>query len=150
MIQRHISMNSFDIKVNGAWHSVEADGATPLLWVLRHELRLTGTKFGCGAGVCGACTVLSGGEAVRSCMMPLAQARGKSFTTIEGLSKDGSHSCQKAWVEEDVSQCGYCQSGMILTAVSLLARNPNPTAEQIDAAMSDNLCRCGTYLRSRR
>lgn len=137
------------LNVNGAEHSVEAEADTPLLWVLRDELRLTGTKFGCGAGLCGACTVLLEGEAVRSCLLPASAAAGKSITTIEGLSKDKSHPVQQAWIAESVPQCGYCQSGMILSVAALLAATPHPTDADIDMAIT-NVCRCGTYNRVRR
>lgn len=134
------------LTVNGRDVSVDADDDTPLLWVLRDELRLTGTKYGCGVGVCGACTVLQGNAAVRSCQIPLSDAAGKRFTTIEGLKNDR---CQRAWLEEDVAQCGYCQSGMIMEACALLAKTPKPTDADIDAAMRDHVCRCGTYVRIR-
>jgi len=122
----------------------------PLLWVLRDLLNLTGTKFGCGMGLCGTCTVLMDGEAVRSCITPLSTAAGKSILTIEGLSTDGTHPLQRAWQEERVSQCGYCQPGQIMNAAALLDKNPNPTDADIDAAMTGNLCRCGTYDRIRK
>ena len=127
-----------------------ADGEKPLLWILRDRLGLTGTKYGCGVGVCGACTVHLDGEAVRSCQVPIRLAAGRRVTTIEGLSADGRHPCQLAWIEEDVAQCGYCQPGMIMTAAALLRGKPTPSREEIDSAMSDNVCRCGTYLRIRR
>lgn len=138
------------INVNGKTVEVSADGATPLLWVLREELSLTGTKYGCGIAQCGACTVHINGEAQRSCVLPLSgvQASDK-IVTIEGLSPDGSHPVQKAWVALDVPQCGYCQTGMIMAAAALLAKTPKPTDEQIDAEMT-NLCRCGTYRRVRK
>ena len=132
--------------VNGREVSVDADDDTPLLWVLRDELRLTGTKYGCGAGICGACTVLQGSAAVRSCQIPLSDAAGKRFTTIEGLK---NHPCQRAWLAQDVAQCGYCQSGMIMEACALLAKTPKPTDADVDAAMRDHVCRCGTYARIR-
>ena len=138
------------IRVNGSEHTVDVSPDTPLLWVLRDELRLTGTKYGCGVALCGACTVHLDGEPVRSCQTPLSAVAGKSIITIEGLSADGSHPVQRAWMEEDVPQCGYCQSGQVMTAAALLAKNANPTDEEIDAAMSGNLCRCGTYQRIRR
>jgi len=134
------------LTVNGRDVSVDADDDTPLLWILRDELRLTGTKFGCGAGICGACTVLQGNAAVRSCQIPLSDAAGKRFTTIEGLKNDR---CQRAWLEEDVAQCGYCQSGMIMEACALLAKTPKPADADIDAVMRDHVCRCGTYVRIR-
>src|SRR5579862_3797888 len=138
------------LTVNGQRHEVDAAPDTPLLWVLREHLKLTGTKFGCGIAACGACTVHIDGEAVRSCSMPLSLAAGKSVTTIEGLSADGSHPLQKAWIAEQVPQCGYCQSGQIMSAAGLLARIPNPTDEDINEAMAGNICRCGTYQRIRR
>ncbi len=135
--------------VNGTRRRVTAPRETPLLWALRDELGLTGTKYGCGAGLCGACTVHLDGDAVRSCQVSVGQAAGKRITTIEGLSPDGAHPLQQAWVEEDVPQCGYCQAGQIMAAAALLARSPRPTDRQIDAALSGNLCRCGTYQRIR-
>ena len=138
------------LTVNGKKETIEAAADTPLLWVLRDTLGLTGTKFGCGRALCGACTVHLDGEAVRSCVTTIDLAAGKSVTTIEGLSPDGSHAVQKAWIEEDVPQCGYCQSGQIMSAAALLKQNPHPTDEDINAAMSGNLCRCGTYQRIRR
>lgn len=134
--------------VNGRRHSVASAPNTPLLWVLRDELGLTGTKFGCGIGVCGACTVLVEGEAVRSCSLPVADVHTKRVTTIEGLSTHGDHPLQRSWIEEDVPQCGYCQAGQIMVAAALLARNPDPPDADIDAAMN-NICRCGTYQRIR-
>src|SRR5438552_17894753 len=133
--------------VNGQRKEIAADGNTPLLWVLREHLKLTGTKFGCGIASCGACTVHIDGKAVRSCAMPVSLVDGKSVTTIEGLSADGSHPLQKAWVAEQVPQCGYCQSGQIMQAAELLAANKNPTRAQIVEHTDGNLCRCGTYLR---
>ena len=135
--------------VNGTRRRLDLPGDTPLLWVLRDSLGLTGAKYGCGAGHCGACTVHLDGVAVRSCTIPVARAAGKRITTIEGLSPDGSHPVQRAWMAEDVAQCGYCQAGQIMTAAALLRSNPRPGDEQIDAAMSGNLCRCGTYQRIR-
>jgi isoquinoline 1-oxidoreductase subunit alpha len=135
--------------VNGTRRRVDLPGDTPLLWVLRDSLGLTGAKYGCGAGHCGACTVHLDGVAVRSCAIPVARAAGKRITTIEGLSPDGSHPVQRAWMAEDVAQCGYCQAGQIMAAAALLRSNPRPSDEQIDAAMSGNLCRCGTYQRIR-
>ncbi len=138
------------INVNGKSMDVVADGATPLLWVLREELGLTGTKYGCGIGQCGACTVHINGAAVRSCMLALASVESlDNIVTIEGLSADSSHPVQKAWAELDVPQCGYCQSGMIMAAAALLARAPNPTDADIDAGIT-NICRCGTYRRVRK
>jgi isoquinoline 1-oxidoreductase alpha subunit len=138
------------IIVNGVQRTVDADADTPLLWILRDWLGLTGTKFGCGVGLCGSCTVLVDGEAVRSCSVTLASLGEGEVTTIEGLAADGDHPLQRAWLAERVSQCGYCQPGQIMTAAALLARNPRPTDGQIDAALKKNLCRCGTYLRIRR
>jgi len=137
------------LTVNGKSHEVDVPADTPLLWVIRDVLGLTGTKFGCGIGQCGACTVHLDGEAVRSCSVPVAAAEGKKVTTIEGLSADGSHPVQKAWVADEVPQCGYCQSGQIMQAVALLARTPKPNDGEIDQAMSGNICRCGTYNRIR-
>ena len=137
-----------ELKINGDLRRMEVDEDTPLLWALRDELKLTGTKFGCGIAACGACTVLIDGEAVRSCSYP-AIAAGKEILTIEGLSNDNSHPVQQAWIAESVPQCGYCQSGQIMAAVSLLKKNPNPTDEQIDEQMT-NICRCGTYNAVRR
>jgi aerobic-type carbon monoxide dehydrogenase small subunit (CoxS/CutS family) len=136
--------------VNEQEHELAADPAMPLLWVLRDLLGLTGTKYGCGISLCGACTVLADGEPVRSCTTPLSEVSGKKITTIEGLSKDRSHPVQQAWIEEQVPQCGYCQSGQILSAVALLARKPRPSDADVDQAMSGVLCRCGTYPRIRR
>ncbi|HBT42354.1 MAG TPA: (2Fe-2S)-binding protein [Rhodospirillaceae bacterium] len=138
-----------NINVNGKTVTVEADGATPLLWVLREYLDLTGAKYGCGIAACGACTVHVNGEAVRSCALPLeAVAATDKIVTIEGLSPDGSHPVQKAWLDLDVPQCGYCQTGMIMAAAALLAKNPKPSDADIDAEIS-NICRCGTYQRVR-
>ena len=142
-------MEKTELTINGAKHVVQVDDDTPLLWILRDTLGLTGTKFGCGVGVCGACTVLENGQAVRSCQIPCSAAAGRNFTTIEGLSPNGSHPCQRAWLAEEVAQCGYCQAGMIITAYALLQENPNPSDEQIDHVMSDSVCRCGTYPRMR-
>lgn len=130
--------------------SVDADEDMPLLWAVRDLFALTGTKYGCGRGLCGACTVHLDGVAVRSCQLPLAAAAGRTVTTIEGLSPDGTHPVQRAWRELQVPQCGYCQPGQIMTAAAFLARNASPTADEIDAAMRGNLCRCGTYPRIRR
>ncbi|HEY4282972.1 MAG TPA: (2Fe-2S)-binding protein [Chthoniobacterales bacterium] len=143
-------MQNSEITVNGAKHSVQVDDDTPLLWILRDTLGLTGTKFGCGVGVCGACTVLENGQALRSCQIPCSVVAGRSFVTIEGLSPDGRHPCQRAWLEEDVAQCGFCQPGMIMTACGLLKSKPNPTDADIDEVMSESVCRCGTYPRMRR
>ena len=138
------------LKVNGGQREVDADPEMPLLWLLRDNLGMTGTKYGCGMGVCGACTVHLNGNAARSCITPVSSVAGREIRTIEGLSADGSHPVQKAWLEEDVPQCGYCQAGQLMTAASLLAEQPNPTDAEIEAAMSGNLCRCGTYPRIRR
>jgi len=131
--------------VNGETREVNVPGANPLLWVLRESLALTGTKFGCGIGQCGACTVLLNGQPIRSCQFPVNAAEGAEITTIEGLSLDGTHPVQMAWVEEQVPQCGYCQSGQIMSATALLSREAQPTDKDIDDAMSGNVCRCGTY-----
>lgn len=143
-------MPAIQLIVNGTPHTVEVEPDTPLLWVLRETLGLTGTKYGCGAGLCGTCTVLLDGEPVRSCRLAAAQAVGRRITTIEGLSPDGSHPVQRAWLEEQVTQCGYCQPGQILAAAALLAKNPDPGDAEIDAALAANLCRCGAYPRIRR
>lgn len=134
-------------EINGVVTDVEADPRTPLLWVLREHLKLTGTKYGCGIGQCGACTVHVDGEATFSCLTPLSAVAGKQVTSIEGLSDDNSHPLQKAWIEEEVPQCGYCQSGQIMKAATLLAKNQNPTRQDIVSHMNTNLCRCGTYSR---
>lgn len=136
--------------INGDHLDVEVEADTPLLWVLRDTLGLTGTKFGCGIGACGACTVHLNGAAVRSCQFPVASAAGKSITTIEGLARLRGHRLQQAWLIEDVAQCGYCQAGQLMSAAALLTRSPNPSDSQIDAAMAGNICRCGTYQRIRR
>ncbi|MCJ7536878.1 MAG: (2Fe-2S)-binding protein [Anaerolineales bacterium] len=136
--------------VNGESHQVDVSPTTPLLWVLRDTLGLTGTKFGCGQGLCGSCTVHLDGEAVRSCQIPVSAVSAKTITTIEGLSVDGDHPLQQAWLAEKVPQCGYCQPGQIMTAAAMLANNPLPNDAQIDAAMSGVLCRCGTYQRIRK
>ena len=138
------------LEVNGSELETDAMSETPLLWVLRDHLGLTGTKFGCGMALCGACTVHLEGVPIRSCVTPLSAAAGKRITTIEGVSNDRSHPVQRAWMELDVPQCGYCQSGQIMSAVALLASNPAPTDADIDAAMSGNICRCGTYPRIRK
>jgi isoquinoline 1-oxidoreductase subunit alpha len=143
-------MATFTLNVNGVKHTVTASPDMPLLWVLRDLLGMTGTKYGCGVGVCGACTVHQGKTAVRSCQIPVADAHGHSYTTIEGLGTGGDHPCQRAWMEEDVSQCGYCQAGMIMTVAALLNEKPNPTDAEIDAALFNSVCRCGTYGRMRR
>jgi isoquinoline 1-oxidoreductase alpha subunit len=143
-------MSDFTLRVNGSEHKVNVAPDTPLLWVLRDTLELTGTKYGCGAGLCGSCTVHLDGEAARSCVTPVSVAVGKAITTIEGLSSAGSHPLQQAWIAEDVPQCGYCQSGQIMQAAALLAKAPHPSEQEIIDAMNGNLCRCGTYLRIRR
>jgi isoquinoline 1-oxidoreductase alpha subunit len=137
------------LKINGKTMNVKAEPDTPLLWVIRDEIGLTGTKFGCGMALCGACTVHLGNEAVRSCQTPVSSVGDRPITTIEGLSKDRSHPVQQAWIDLDVPQCGYCQSGQIMSASALLANKPHPTDADIDAAMSGNICRCGTYQRIR-
>lgn len=142
-------MSIFQLNVNGRPHIVDVDGNMPLLWVLRDFLGLTGTKFGCGVAQCGACTVHLDGRAARSCAVDVGVAALSKITTIEGLSSDGSHPCQKAWVDLGVPQCGFCQPGQIMTASALLAHNRNPTDEDIDNAMRGNICRCGTYPRIR-
>jgi isoquinoline 1-oxidoreductase alpha subunit len=139
-----------NLLINGRTYSVDVDPATPLLWVIRERLQLTGTKFGCGIAQCGACTIHLDGAAVRSCQTTVAQAAGKKITTIEGLHPKGEHPLQTAWIAEQVPQCGYCQSGQIMTAAALLTKNPNPTDEEIVVAMSGNICRCATYLRIKR
>ena len=149
MHENSVPADDMRLTVNGAQRPVTASPDTPLLWILRDELGLTGSKFGCGLGVCGACTVLVDGEPVRSCMSTAPEVAGKRVTTIEGLSPDASHPVQRAWLAEDVAQCGYCQAGQIMTAAALLALNPRPTDADIDAAMSENVCRCGTYQRIR-
>lgn len=136
-----------EIEINGQRVQIKGDGDIPLLWILRDDLDLTGTKYGCGMARCGACTVLVDGQAIRSCVTPVSDLVGKKVTTIEGLSPDGSHPVQQAWIQENVPQCGYCQSGQIMSAVALLQAKPKPTEEDIDSAMSGNLCRCGTYPR---
>ena len=139
----------YKLMVNGQAATVDAPADMPLLWVVRDILNLKGTKYGCGMSVCGMCTVHVDGEATRSCVTPVASVAGKRITTIEGLSSDGSHPLQKAWMDLDVAQCGYCQAGQIMSAAALLARTPKPTEAQVDEAMDGNLCRCGTYLRIR-
>lgn len=143
-------MADISLRVNGGERKLSVSPETPLLWVLRDSLALTGTKFGCGAGLCGACTVHVDGAAVRSCSTPVSQVAGKNVTTIEGLSANGLHELQKAWIAEDVPQCGYCQPGQIMTAAALLAKNPHPSDDDITKAMTGNICRCGTYDRIRR
>jgi isoquinoline 1-oxidoreductase alpha subunit len=143
-------MSALTLKINGQSHSVDVPPDIPLLWALRDKLDLVGTKYSCGIGVCGSCTVLVNGLPMRSCTMPAASVAGAEITTIEGLDPKGLHPVQVAWNEEDVPQCGYCQAGQVLTAAALLERNPDPTDEDIDAAMAGVLCRCGTYPRIRR
>jgi len=143
-------MSELILVVNGEKFDLDVPPEMPLLWVLRDVLGLTGTKYGCGIGLCGTCTVLVDGKAIRSCLLPVTSVTEREITTIEGLSPDGSHPLQQAWVEEGVSECGYCQPGQILTAVDLLSRNPNPSDEEIDDAMSRVLCRCGSHNRIRR
>ena len=142
-------MPNFTLTVNGTPHTIEVDADTPLLWVLRDELELKGTKYGCGIAQCGACTVHLNGSPIRSCVTPVSALQGAEITTIEGLSTDGSHPVQRAWMELDVPQCGYCQAGQIMTATALLERHPQPTDAQIDGMMSGHICRCGTYPRIR-
>lgn len=140
-------MAKFTLNINGKKQEVDVDPTTPMLWVLRDHLDLVGTKFGCGIAQCGACTVHLKGTAVRSCQLPVSAVGENEITTIEGLSENGDHPLQKAWLEHDVPQCGYCQAGQIMNAASLLKSKPNPTDEDIDAAMNGNICRCGTYTR---
>ncbi len=142
-------MPEYSLHINGKVHTISAEPDTPLLWVLRDELRLTGTKYGCGVGVCGACTVHENGKAVRSCQIAVSAAASSGFTTIEGLSSSADHPCQKAWMEEDVAQCGLCQPGMIMEAAALLVKSPRPADKEIDELMSQHVCRCGTYQRIR-
>ena len=143
-------MATFNLNINGNVQTIEAEPEMPLLWVLRDLLNLTGTKFGCGIGVCGACTIWIDGEAIRSCLTPISETENRAITTIEGLSPDGLHPIQQAWLAESVSQCGYCQTGIIMATAALLATTPRPSDAEIDEALSNNLCRCGTYLRIRR
>src|SRR5688572_26201355 len=142
-------MAKISLNINGKKHEVDVDPKTPLLWVLRDHLDLVGTKYGCGMAQCGACTVHLDGNAVRSCVMPISTVSNKKIVTIEGLSKDGDHPVQEAWLKHDVAQCGYCQAGQIMSASSLLKKNPNPTDEEIATAMNGNICRCATYVRIR-
>ena len=143
-------MAKLRLTVNGTPRHIDVDDDTPLLWILRDQLGLTGTKFGCGVGVCGACTILENGKALRACQIPATETASRSFVTIEGLSPDVTHPCQRAWLAEDVAQCGYCQAGMIMSACALLRENPEPTDQLIDSVMSDSVCRCGTYPRIRK
>ncbi|UKM64441.1 (2Fe-2S)-binding protein [Flavobacteriaceae bacterium GSB9] len=140
-------MPSYNLSINNTSYSITVDADTPILWVLRDHIGLLGTKYGCGIGMCGACTVHLDGRAVRSCLLRISAIGDSKITTIEGLSEDGSHPVQQAWLEHDVPQCGYCQSGQMMSASSLLKDNPNPTDEDIDTAMNGNICRCGTYIR---
>ena len=140
-------MAKYNIKINGTTKVVDVDPTTPMLWVLRDTLNMPGTKYGCGIAMCGACTVHLNGMAMRSCQLPVSAVGSQEITTTEGLSEDAAHPVQKAWLEHDVAQCGYCQSGQIMSAVALLKNNPTPNDEDIEAAMSGNICRCGTYLR---
>ena len=140
-------MATFNLNINGKQHQVDVDPNTPILWVLRDHLNLLGTKYGCGIAQCGACTIHVNGLATRSCQLPVSSIGNNKITTIEGLSENGDHPVQKAWLEHDVAQCGYCQAGQIMNAAALLASNPSPSDEQIESAMSGNICRCGTYVR---
>jgi len=140
-------MAKYSLKVNGKTQQIDVDPSTPILWVLRDHLNMPGTKFGCGMAMCGACTVHLNGSAVRSCSLPVSAVGKQAITTIEGLSANGTHPVQKAWLEHDVAQCGYCQSGQMMSAAALLKDNPKPSDEEIDTYMSGNICRCGTYLR---
>ena len=140
-------MAKFNLKINGKIQKVDVDPTTPMLWVLRDHLNLPGTKYGCGVAACGACTVHLDGSAVRSCQLPVSSVKKQEITTIEGLSPNGEHPLQRAWLDLDVAQCGYCQTGQIMNAASLLKTNPNPSDEDIENFMSGNICRCGTYLR---
>jgi len=142
-------MAKYNLNINGKTRQVDVDPATPMLWVLRDHLDMPGTKYGCGIAQCGACTVHLNGTAVRSCQLPVSAVGNEAITTIEGLSEKGDHPVQQAWLEHDVAQCGYCQTGQIMSAASLLKSNPNPSDEDIESAMSGNICRCGTYLRIR-
>ena len=141
---------AFTLHINGTTHELDVEPETPLLWVLRDDIGLTGTKFGCGIAQCGACTVHVDGQPVRSCTTSAASAHGREITTIEGLSDDNSHPLQRAWIEHSVPQCGYCQSGQLMSAAALLSRRANPSDSEIDSAMAGNLCRCGTYLQIRK
>lgn len=143
-------MSRFNVSVNARSYPVDASPDTPLLWILRDHLGFTGTKFGCGVGVCGSCTVLRDGEPVRSCQIPVSAAGPARFTTIEGLSVKGDHPVQRAWLDEDVAQCGYCQPAMILCAVALISKKPRPSDEDIDATFAETICRCGSYPRIRK
>lgn len=140
-------MATFELTINGKKQQVDVDPATPMLWVLRDHLKLVGTKYGCGIAQCGACTIHQNGNAIRSCQLPVSAVGEQSITTIEGLSENGDHPVQQAWLELDVPQCGYCQAGQIMSAAALLAKTPNPSDEEIEGAMNGNICRCGTYVR---
>ena len=140
-------MAKFNLKINGTTQKVDVDPTTPMLWVLRDHLNMQGTKYGCGVAACGACTVHLDGNAVRSCQLPVSSVKKQSITTIEGLSENGDHPVQKAWLDLDVAQCGYCQTGQIMSAAALLKSNPNPSDEDIENFMTGNICRCGTYTR---
>lgn len=140
-------MAIFNLNINGEQKEVDVDPNTPMLWVLRDHLDLVGTKYGCGIAMCGACTIHLNGTAMRSCTLPVSSVGNQSITTIEGLSENGDHPVQKAWLEHDVPQCGYCQAGQIMSAAALLDSNPNPSDEEIEASMNGNICRCGTYVR---
>jgi isoquinoline 1-oxidoreductase subunit alpha len=140
-------MAIYNLNINGKTLNVDVDPSTPMLWVLRDHLNLPGTKYGCGMAQCGACTIHLGGEATRSCMLPISSVENQTITTIEGLSEKGDHPVQKAWLEHDVAQCGYCQAGQMMSAAALLKENPNPSDADIENFMSGNICRCGTYLR---
>jgi isoquinoline 1-oxidoreductase alpha subunit len=142
-------MAIYNLKINGQTKQVDVDPATPILWVIREHLNMQGTKYGCGVAMCGACTIHLNGNPVRSCQLPVSAIANKEITTIEGLSQKGDHPVQKAWLEHDVAQCGYCQTGQIMSAAALLKIKPNPTDADIEAAMTGNICRCGTYLRIR-
>ena len=142
-------MATFNLSINGKKQQVDVDPSTPMLWVLRDHLNLVGTKYGCGIAECGACTIHLDGMATRSCMLPISQVGNRDVTTIEGLAENGDHPVQKAWIEHDVPQCGYCQSGQIMTAAAFLKKNKHPSDQEIEDAMNGNICRCGTYLRIR-
>jgi len=142
-------MAIFNLNINGKKQQVDVDPATPMLWVLRDHLNLVGTKYGCGIAQCGACTIHFGDDAIRSCQLPVSSVGDKAITTIEGLSEKGDHPIQKAWIEHDVPQCGYCQAGQMMTAAALLKNNSHPTDDEIETAMNGNICRCGTYVRIR-
>lgn len=143
-------MSKFTLNINGKQHNVDVDPGTPMLWVLRDHLNMLGTKYGCGIAQCGACTIHLNGTATRACQLPVSAVGNSEVTTIEGISEKGDHPVQQAWLEHDVPQCGYCQAGQIMSAVSLLKANPTPSDEEIEAAMNGNLCRCGTYVRIKR